>query len=201
MVGLGPMCLSYHLVLSLRGPPCFLSCQAQLISAVSSTHQQIQVHDKKSIFDEPLPTSPGAVFVRSLGITRLTVYSGLAGFYLLRKKGIDSPELKGIPFPPLGSSSRETNSTQIRELPIVMQDRAFCNDTGKFWYPVNDIPGPGQTNGTLPDGPYAPFWVPEFFPSLPQDATVPAAVMVINGKSWPRVVSPYCNAPLNGTSA
>jgi bilirubin oxidase len=115
-------------------------------------------------------------------MTRLNVYNGLSGFYLLRKKSLDKPELEGIPFPPMGALPKTTLSTHLRELPIVMQDRAFF-DTGKLYYPVNDIP----REATLPDGPYNPYAVPEFFPTLPDDPEVSAAVMVVNGKSWPKV--------------
>jgi spore coat protein A, manganese oxidase len=55
----------------------------------------------------------------SLGVTRLTVHSGLAGFYLLR-----------------GSSAMETLlPTGKYEVPLILQDRSF-NEDGTMWYPA-----------------------------------------------------------------
>ena len=57
-----------------------------------------------------------------LGITRLNVYAGLAGFFFIRN-ALDQPELPRIPFPPPGADPALTTSTQLRELPLAMQDR------------------------------------------------------------------------------
>jgi spore coat protein A len=59
----------------------------------------------------------------ALGITRLNVYAGLAGFYLLRDDVEDSLNL------PSGRY----------EIPIVIQDR-ILNRKGQLVYPVSDIP-------------------------------------------------------------
>lgn len=72
----------------------------------------------------------------ALGLTRLDVYAGLAGFYLLR-----DPKNKIAPLLPSGPY----------EIPIVIQDRSF-NEDGSFLYP---------TKGVNPD--IHPYWVPEFF--------------------------------------
>ncbi|HEX9908971.1 MAG TPA: multicopper oxidase [Thermoplasmata archaeon] len=71
----------------------------------------------------------------ALGITRINVMSGLAGFYLLR----DSAD----PIAPL-----LPNGTH--EVPLVIQDRTFNLD-GSFWF---------DTVGLNPEHPY---WTPEFF--------------------------------------
>ncbi len=55
-----------------------------------------------------------------LGITRLNVYAGLAGFYLLR-----DPSLEGPLNLPSGAY----------EIPLVVQDRMFFTD-GQLMYPV-----------------------------------------------------------------
>ncbi len=71
----------------------------------------------------------------SLGITRLNVYAGLAGFYLLRDpKNPIEPLLPSGPY----------------EIPIVIQDRSF-NEDGSLLFP---------TNGVNPD--IHPYWIPEF---------------------------------------
>ncbi len=71
----------------------------------------------------------------ALGITRLNVYAGLAGFYLLRDPAFEGPlNLPGGPY----------------EIPIVIQDRMFKSD-GSLFYPHDG------------DNPEHPVWVPEFF--------------------------------------
>jgi FtsP/CotA-like multicopper oxidase with cupredoxin domain len=72
----------------------------------------------------------------ALGITRLNVMSGLAGFYLLRDVA--------DPIAPLLPSGKY-------EVPLVFQDRIF-NADGSFFFP---------TDGVNPDD--HPYWAPEFF--------------------------------------
>ncbi len=72
----------------------------------------------------------------ALGITRINVLAGLAGFYLLRDRN-DSIEAKL----PKGKY----------EVPIVIQDRSFRTD-GSFFF---------DTVGVLPE--VHPYWNPEFF--------------------------------------
>jgi spore coat protein A len=96
-----------------------------------------------------------------LGETRLNVYRGLAGFYLLRD--LDSIDT-GIPMPgglPAGAY----------EMGIVFQDRQF-DTTGQLLFPDGY---PGGLNGDPPNPDIHPFWIPEFF----------GDVMVVNGKAWP----------------
>ena len=76
----------------------------------------------------------------TLGITRLNVYAGLAGFYIIRDEAEDALSL------PRGE----------HEVPLVIQDRSF-NDDGSLLYTVRD---PAQ----IPTGTQHPGqWVPEFF--------------------------------------
>ncbi|MBE9914586.1 multicopper oxidase domain-containing protein [Paenibacillus donghaensis] len=70
------------------------------------------------------------------GITRLNLYAGLAGFYLLR-----DPNDPVAPFLPSGKF----------EIPLSILDRSF-NDDGSLLYP---------NVGNNPD--IHPYWVPEFF--------------------------------------
>jgi spore coat protein A len=118
----------------------------------------------------------------TLGMTRLNVYAGPAGFYILRGKGsgvidgttgleavLPGPAPKdGDMFPP--------NKTYY-EIPIAIQDRSFNTD-GSLFYPdtreffdgiVGDfIPGEGEDD-------FSPIWNPEFFGNM----------MMVNGNTWP----------------
>ncbi|MHA7240886.1 multicopper oxidase family protein [Arthrobacter sp. TMS1-12-1] len=74
----------------------------------------------------------------ALGITRLNVYAGLAGGYLIRNGDDPGDGTTGLPPAPF-------------EQPLVIQDRMFNGD-GTFLYPPNANPG---TAGRP--------WAPEFF--------------------------------------
>jgi bilirubin oxidase len=108
----------------------------------------------------------------TLGITRLNVYAGMAGFYLLR--GGASDLAAGVL--PQGAF----------EIPLLIQDKSFYND-GSLFFPDNraffeglepaalQIPFiPGQTVGAQPSD-VSPIWNPEFFGNT----------MVVNGNTWP----------------
>jgi len=90
-----------------------------------------------------------------LGITRLNVYAGLAGFWILRDDfdtgRADNP--LGLPAYPY-------------EVPIVIQDRMFTAD-GQLFYPT--------TGPELPAGAPDPSALPEFFGDF----------IVVNGVTWP----------------
>lgn len=105
----------------------------------------------------------------ALGITRLNVYAGLAGFWLLRDDIEDSLNLPG-PAPKLG----DPPGTTYYEIPIAIQDRTFYDD-GSLFYPdtreyFDGFPGP-----YIPDSDVSPIWNPEFFGNT----------MVANGRTWP----------------
>jgi len=76
----------------------------------------------------------------ALGMTRINVMSGLAGFYLLRD--------------PLNSFDQYLTTTfqyGVAEIPIAIQDRTFQTN-GELWFPNVGI------NPTI-----HPYWFPEFF--------------------------------------
>jgi spore coat protein A, manganese oxidase len=77
-----------------------------------------------------------------LGITRLNVMSGLAGFYLLR----DNADSLGHKI-----------SAQTYEMPIVIQDRMFQTN-GEFYFPAGELP-----DEFVPNPDVHPYWSPEFF--------------------------------------
>ncbi|RMF93150.1 MAG: bilirubin oxidase, partial [Nitrospinota bacterium] len=125
----------------------------------------------------------------SLGMTRLNVYAGPAGFYIIRGGPDDAvfdtsgarATLPG-PAPALG----DPPGMKYYEIPIVIQDRSF-NADGSLFYPDNRaffegltpaqlqipfIPDPA-CGGSPSDVP--PIWNPEFFGNT----------MVVNGRTWP----------------
>ncbi|MGC9349136.1 MAG: multicopper oxidase domain-containing protein, partial [Anaerolineae bacterium] len=109
----------------------------------------------------------------ALGITRLNVYAGLAGFYILRDD-MDT----GEPDNPLGLPAFPY------EIPLVIQDRMFTTD-GQLFYPA--FPGDPFYEGFIdeegailpdedfPDG--GPTALAEFFGDH----------ILVNGKAWPRM--------------
>ncbi len=107
----------------------------------------------------------------TLGMTRLNVYAGPAGFYLLRGGSADLPAgvLPG-PAPRLG----DPPGTRYYEIPIAVQDRSF-NADGSLFYPASrkffdDFGGP-----YIPGSDISPIFNPEFFGNT----------MVVNGRTWP----------------
>jgi spore coat protein A, manganese oxidase len=129
----------------------------------------------------------------SLGMTRVNVYAGPAGFYLLRGGPDDVADgrLPG-PAPQRGDNAGLT----YREIPVAIQDRSF-NADGSLFYPDNraffeglnvpgkeqQFPGAGELRipfipDLVPDGrasDVSPTWNPEFFGNT----------MVVNGRTWP----------------
>jgi len=108
----------------------------------------------------------------ALGITRLNVYAGPAGFYLLR--GGPSDAVGGLPGPAPALGDRP--GTRYYEIPIAIQDRSFDAD-GSLFYPdsrefFDGFGGPyiGENGSDI-----SPIWNPEFF----------GDAMVVNGRSWP----------------
>lgn len=124
----------------------------------------------------------------TLGMTRLNVYAGMAGFWLLRDDVEDGLNLPG-PAPQLDDEA----GTSYYEIPIVIQDRIF-NEDGSLFYPDSREFFDGYTGPFMPETPVSPTWNPEFF----------GDVMVVNGKSWPYLeVEPraYRFRLLNGTNS
>jgi spore coat protein A len=124
----------------------------------------------------------------ALGITRLNVYAGLAGFWLVRDDVEGGLNLPG-PAPRLG----DPPDTKYYEIPIVIQDRSF-NEDGSWFYPdsrtfFDDFEGPYFPETAVPS-----IWNPEFFGNT----------MVVNGRTWPVLeVEPrlYRFRFLNGTNS
>ena len=120
----------------------------------------------------------------TLGMTRLNVYAGPAGFYLLRGGPDDAVggTLPG-PAPALG----DPPGREYFEIPIAIQDRSFTEE-GELFYPDNRAYFEGLDPSQLQipfwgdpacGGPsdVAPIWNPEFFGNA----------IVVNGRTWPKL--------------
>jgi len=118
----------------------------------------------------------------TLGMTRLNVYAGPAGFYLIRggpagddaviDSRVGGPAV--FPGPAPKENDRFPSNKTYYEIPIAIQDRSFNSD-GSLFYPdtrafFDDITGP-----YIPDTDVSPFWNPEFFGNT----------MMVNGNTWP----------------
>ena len=125
-----------------------------------------------------------------LGLTRMNVYAGMAGFYFLRGPDEENDNLAGWSnddlvqeVTPAGKTADALHpGAYLPEIEIAIQDRMF-DKNGELYYPVE------PTNPEI-----HPFWSPEFF----------GDVITVNGKSWPYLsVAPrkYRFRLLNGSNA
>jgi len=157
----------------------------------------------------------------TLGMTRLNVYAGPAGFWLIRgnyngvldavDNGTTPTANDGVlpgPAPVAGQGVGPLNTVgnavrnSIREIPVVIQDRSF-NADGSLFYPDNraffeglNVPPtvPNLDIPFVPDSDIAPIWNPEAFFNT----------MVVNGVTWPKLeVAPalYRLRLLNGCNS
>jgi bilirubin oxidase len=107
----------------------------------------------------------------TLGMTRLNVYAGPAGFYLIRGGQAELPAgvLPG-PAPAVGANP----FGRYYEIPIAIQDRSFNSD-GSLFFPRRRAFFDGFDGPYIPDSDVSPIWNPEFFGNT----------MVVNGRTWP----------------
>jgi len=113
----------------------------------------------------------------ALGMTRLNVYAGPAGFYLLRGGPSDAvrdtsgnPAALPGPAPGVGADPFGT----FYEIPIAVQDRSF-NADGSLFYATSRKFFDGFTGPYIPGTDISPIWNPEFFGNT----------IVVNGRTWP----------------
>ncbi|GII34461.1 multicopper oxidase domain-containing protein [Planotetraspora mira] len=107
----------------------------------------------------------------TLGITRLNVYAGLAGFYLLRGGPSDLPS--GV-LPGPAPRAGDAPTTRYHEIPILIQDKSFSAG-GSLLYPDSRRLSDGFSGPYVPRSDVSPIWVPEFF----------GTTMTVNGRTWP----------------
>jgi FtsP/CotA-like multicopper oxidase with cupredoxin domain len=121
----------------------------------------------------------------ALGMTRLNVYAGPAGFYIVR----GGPDGDGavldsrtgmaavLPGPAPKDNDKFPPNKTYYEIPIAIQDRSF-NDDGSLFYPDTRAFFDDATAldpGYIPSTDLSPIWNPEFFGNM----------MMVNGNTWP----------------
>ena len=124
----------------------------------------------------------------ALGMTRLNVYAGPAGFYILRGGPAGDDAVKDrrngatavLPGPAPRENDRFPPNKTYYEIPIAIQDRSFNTD-GSLFYPdtrefFDTIVGPfiPAEMGSGEMG-FSPFWNPESFGNT----------IMVNGNTWP----------------
>ena len=118
----------------------------------------------------------------ALGMTRLNVYAGPAGFYLVRggpagdDAVIDSRTggRASLPGPAPRENDKFPPNKLYREIPIAIQDRSFNTD-GSLFYPDTREFFDGIVRDYIPTGDFSPIWNPEFFGNT----------IMVNGNTWP----------------
>ena len=120
----------------------------------------------------------------TLGMTRLNVYAGPAGFYIIRGGPAGDDALRDsrwggvwwavLPGPAPQANDNPRAHHDYYEIPIVIQDRSF-NANGSLFYPPTRTFFDELVGDFLPTGEYSPIWNPEFFGNS----------IMINGNTWP----------------
>ena len=118
----------------------------------------------------------------TLGMTRLNVYAGPAGFYIIRggpagdtavlDSRFGTPAI--LPSPAPKENDKFPPNKTYYEIPIAIQDRAF-NADGSLFYPDTRAFFDGITGPYIPDTDISPIWNPEFFGNC----------IMVNGNTWP----------------
>jgi len=148
------------------GPNSWFTYDGQLGSTYSTNGAFSTIPSNKATYYYPNAQNPTTLWYHdhAMGMTRLNVMSGLAGFYLLK----EAPTTTTITTPT--ANNFDQYLTQhfpygISEIPIAIQDRTFKTN-GELWFPTVGI------NPTI-----HPYWMPEFFGNT----------IMVNGKVWPNL--------------
>ncbi|MCB9087371.1 MAG: multicopper oxidase domain-containing protein [Calditrichae bacterium] len=109
----------------------------------------------------------------ALGITRLNVYAGLAGFYFLR----DDNELNLI--------NTNVLPAEPYEVELVFQDRMF-DESGQLFFPSDPSVPEVDPEGDWCDDPNNPNGGCEDLPNETAVAEFFGDIILVNGKAWPK---------------
>ena len=163
------------------GPDAWFTSDGLIHGHGYYTHPGVPAAGNECVYRYPNDQEAAPVWFHDhlLGATRLNVYAGLAGAYVLTDPGLNLPNgLNAI------GLQQGPHGAVEPTIPLVLQDRMF-DTNGQLYFPA-----------ALPDTPNAehPFWVPEFV----------GDTIVVNGKVWPYLaVQPkrYRFLIVNGSNA
>ncbi len=114
----------------------------------------------------------------TLGMTRLNVYAGPAGFYIIRGGPAgdvrDTRTGKTAVLPGPAPADGDPAGLTYFEIPLAVQDRSFNTD-GSLFYPDTRAFFDGITGPYIPSTDMSPIWNPEFFGNT----------LMVNGNTWP----------------
>jgi spore coat protein A len=118
----------------------------------------------------------------ALGMTRLNVYAGPAGFFIIRggPSGDDGVTNKHtgavaiLPGPAPAANDMVPPKKTYYEIALAIQDRSF-NADGSLFYPDSRAFFDGIEGPYLPKSDLSPIWNPEFFGNT----------IIVNGNTWP----------------
>ena len=148
------------------GPNSWFTYDGQLGSTYSTNGAFSTIPSNKATYYYPNAQNPSTLWYHdhAMGMTRLNVMSGLAGFYLLK----EAPATTIITTPTANNFDQYLTQQfpyGISEIPLAIQDRTFQTN-GELWFPTVGI------NPTI-----HPYWMPEFFGNT----------IMVNGKVWPNL--------------
>lgn len=132
---------------------------------------QAEVERGAAVFDYPQDENGATLWYHdhTLGITRINIYAGLFGFWIIRDGVEDALALPG-PAPRVD----DPPGTRYYELPIVIADRNFTID-GQMSYPTTRSQFDGYDGPVVPASDVPPIWGPEFIGNT----------ILVNGRTWP----------------
>lgn len=117
----------------------------------------------------------------TLGMTRLNVYAGPAGFFIIRGGPGDvvldsaTGAAAVLPGPAPKEGDKFPSNKAYYEIPIAIQDRSFNTDGSLFYPDTRAFFDPSIAGPYLPDTDISPIWNPEFFGNT----------ITVNGNTWP----------------
>jgi FtsP/CotA-like multicopper oxidase with cupredoxin domain len=153
-------------------------------AAKAAANYGVEWGDGFAVFQYPNENRASTIWYHdhALGMTRLNVYAGPAGFYLIRggpagdKAVLDSRTglTAVLPGPAPREGDKFPPNKPYREIPIAIQDRSFNTD-GSLFYPDSRRFFDGIVRDYIPEGEFSPIWNPEFFGNM----------IMVNGNTWP----------------
>jgi len=156
----------------------------QFFAAKAATNYGVTWEPGSAVFQYPNKNRASTIWYHdhTLGMTRLNVYAGPAGFYLIRGGPAGDDEVLDsgtgaravLPGPAPRENDKFPPNKTYYEIPIAIQDRSFNSD-GSLFYPdtrafFDEIAGPYR-----PFTDISPIWNPEFFGNT----------IMVNGNTWP----------------